>query len=481
MKTPLFPIFILCSVVASYSHAAEGVDRSSLAYLRGTDTNRPAPELQTTSQWKNSKPLTLVALRGKYVMLDFWGHWCAPCVQEIPSLMAIHEQFSDQGLVVLGVHDASVGSIAEMDENLVSIRKNLWMDHDINYAVAIDRPDPAKTDGAKRRGTGATVAAYGIEHFPTLLLIDPSGKLVGTFQATSLDEKIARLETLLQVKARSPAWRGKLDQLYRLENRDVLRCLRVPFVPQRKEFFFYQYIRLGLIERTPPRVVLDAPVSASLAWDLESETIADVRPGPKTLLTLLGDFGFEEREIEGANSLLEQNISGDWIFVRHSPSDYQRWSNGERELLLAAFERNLKENFQLSLHFTSGIVERNAYKVTGAWKLAPLGREYSRYDVHVFTEKPEPPTNISGGGGTGNLDAFLSYLGRLGRVSITNATGRTDGRGFSWRQHGSAAKAVLNDTEGAFEQLLTRVSEQTGLRFEKIRQRELVWVVEKSD
>jgi hypothetical protein len=106
-----------------------------------------------------------------------------------------------------------------------------------------------------------------------------------------------------------------------LEKGDLLCCIWEPFISQRKEFFFYGYwVRSGLLERAPARVVLDAPVSASFAWDFKSETIADVRRGPKTLLTLLGDFGFEKREFEGANSLLEQNISGDWIFVRGSPN-----------------------------------------------------------------------------------------------------------------------------------------------------------------
>lgn len=290
---------------------------------------------------------------------------------------------------------------------------------------------------------------------------------------------IAQFEKLLQVKARSPAWLAPCDELYRLENRDLLRCLRVPFVPQRKEFFFYQYIRLGLIERAPATVTLDAPVSASFVWDSESETIAEVRPGPKTLLTLLADFGFKEREIEGATSLLGQNISGDWIC--RSPSDFQKWPNGGREALLGVFERHLKEDFQLSLHFTPRIVERDAYKAVGAWKLTPLKGEYPGSDVHIFADKPDPPASISGGGGSGNLDQFLKYLSRLGRVSITNATGRSDGGEFSWRQHSSARQTVLKSNRAAFEQLLARVSEQTGLRFEKILQPERRWIVEKGE
>jgi thiol-disulfide isomerase/thioredoxin len=452
-----------------------------MAVSHALQTNQSAPELQTTGEWKNSKPLTLAELRGKYVLLDFWGHWCGPCVRRIPSLMAIHEQFPDQGLVILGIHDASVGSIAEMDEKLVSIRKQLWMDHDINYAVAIDRPDPAKTNTPNPRASGATATAYGIERFPTLLLINPAGQMLGEFHATNLDAMIAQLEKLLHLKAGPPAWQTKFDQLYRLEGGNLLRCIREPFIPQRKEFFFYYYIRSGLMERAPARVALEAPVSACFVWDAASQAIADVRQGPKTLLNLLGDFGFHEREIEGAAPLLERRLPGDWIFARRFPGDRQTWADGEREALLTAFAQTLKHQFQLSLRFTSNIVSRDAYKATGTWKLTPLGGEYSRYDVHLFSDKPDPPASISGGGGSGSLDQFLSYLGPLGRVSFTNATGRTHGGQFSWRQHSSAGQAVLKSNRAAFQQLLTRVSQQTGLRFEKVLQPERRWTVEKGD
>jgi len=41
--------------------------------------------------------------RGKLVLLNFWATWCAPCVEEMPSLNNIHQRFQDNGLVVLGV------------------------------------------------------------------------------------------------------------------------------------------------------------------------------------------------------------------------------------------------------------------------------------------------------------------------------------------------------------------------------------------
>ncbi len=49
------------------------------------------------------KPATLRDLRGKVVVLNFWATWCPPCVEEMPSLVRLHQRIAAQGGLVLGV------------------------------------------------------------------------------------------------------------------------------------------------------------------------------------------------------------------------------------------------------------------------------------------------------------------------------------------------------------------------------------------
>ena len=53
----------------------------------------------------HGKKVTLSALRGKVVMVNFWATWCGPCRQEMPPLDQLFTHFQPQGLVVLSISD----------------------------------------------------------------------------------------------------------------------------------------------------------------------------------------------------------------------------------------------------------------------------------------------------------------------------------------------------------------------------------------
>jgi cytochrome c biogenesis protein CcmG/thiol:disulfide interchange protein DsbE len=60
-----------------------------------------APQFSVKTE--NGKTLTETNFGGKLLVLNFWAAWCAPCVQEVPSLEAFQKTMAEKGVVVLGV------------------------------------------------------------------------------------------------------------------------------------------------------------------------------------------------------------------------------------------------------------------------------------------------------------------------------------------------------------------------------------------
>jgi thiol-disulfide isomerase/thioredoxin len=118
--------------------------------------------------------------KGKWVYIEFWGHWCGPCVSgALPELIALYEDHADQRdkFEIIAVHERGVKSFAELDPKLTEIKKRYWQGKDLPFPVLLD-------------ATGETAKLYGISHYPTGLLINPEGKLVGEVTAADLEAKL---------------------------------------------------------------------------------------------------------------------------------------------------------------------------------------------------------------------------------------------------------------------------------------------------
>jgi hypothetical protein len=100
----------------------------------------------------------------------------------LPELIALYEDHAEHRdkFEVFAIHDESVKSFDELDKKLTSIRKQYWQGKDLPFPVLLDAAEK-------------TEKLYGIRAWPTGLLIDPSGKLVGEAGVSELEAKLPRL------------------------------------------------------------------------------------------------------------------------------------------------------------------------------------------------------------------------------------------------------------------------------------------------
>lgn len=94
--------------------------------------------------------------RGKYVLVDFWASWCGPCKAEIPNIKKLFEQYTDKGLVVLGV--------AVWDKDNSGSRK-VMESLDMKWSQIFVGEDTTPTD------------VYGILGIPHIILFAPDGTI----------------------------------------------------------------------------------------------------------------------------------------------------------------------------------------------------------------------------------------------------------------------------------------------------------------
>ena len=120
-----------------------------------------APEITGGRGWLNAdKPLTLAGLKGKVVLLDFWTYGCINCIHIIPDLKKLEAKYPNE-LVVIGVHSAKFDNEKET-ENI----RRIIMRYEIEHPVYND-------------ADFKVWKSYGIRAWPTQVLIDPAGYVIG--------------------------------------------------------------------------------------------------------------------------------------------------------------------------------------------------------------------------------------------------------------------------------------------------------------
>ncbi len=157
-------------VVQACTPSAQTIRDGSQEATIGVKVGDLAPDFTLTDLEGNL--LRLNDLRGKVVFINFWATWCPACRAEMPEIEAIHQEYKDKGVVVIGL------DILEPEDEV----RQFVEQGGYSWTFVIDT-------------TGEVTASYNVTAIPTSFFIDREGIIravnIGAMTKRAMEAKLA--------------------------------------------------------------------------------------------------------------------------------------------------------------------------------------------------------------------------------------------------------------------------------------------------
>lgn len=127
-----------------------------VALLKKVAVGQPAVDFSLADT--TGTPLALSSFRGKYLLIDFWASWCAPCRKENPNVVRLYEEFKPKGFEILGV---------SFDTN-----REAWI-----QAIGVDGLTWSQVSDLQGWQSEAG-RLYAVNSIPHTVLLDPEGVII---------------------------------------------------------------------------------------------------------------------------------------------------------------------------------------------------------------------------------------------------------------------------------------------------------------
>lgn len=161
-------LFNQLSVAVQQSQYGQSV-ASKIQVFDQAKSSIGAPAFNFSATELNGEAIKLSDFKGRYVLLDFWGSWCAPCRAGNPHLIELYKQYQKKGIEFISI---------ACEDTPTAWRKAIEKDGIGRWKHVLD----TERGDNKTANETSIQKRYAVDSFPTKIIIDPNGVVIGRYK-----------------------------------------------------------------------------------------------------------------------------------------------------------------------------------------------------------------------------------------------------------------------------------------------------------